>query len=117
MRNVTCALVGAMVLFLGAAPPARAWGGYGGHYGYGGYHRYGGHYGYGARHGYRGSYGYPYRSYAFPPADVTPSRPTVYMQQQFYWYHCEDAKAYYPHVQQCPGEWSKVAPSASRPAQ
>ncbi|MBI3635237.1 MAG: hypothetical protein HY216_03320 [Candidatus Rokubacteria bacterium] len=109
MRNVTCAIVAAMVLLLASAPPAQAWGGYGGHHGYGG------HYGYGGHLTYR--YSYPYRSYASSAPDVDKQQPTVYVQQQFYWYYCEDANAYYPYVKECPRGWSKVVPSPSRPAQ
>lgn len=115
MRNLICAIVAATVLLLASAPPAQAWGGYGG------YHGYGGHHGYGSFGGYYGyptyGYSYPYRSYASSASDVREQQPTVYVQQQFYWYYCEDANAYYPHVQQCPHGWSKVVPSPSRPAQ
>lgn len=112
MRNVTCAVVAAMVLLLGSAPPAQAWGGHGGHYGYGFHHGFGDYYGY-PTYGYR----YPYRPYAFSAPDAREQQPTVYVQQQFYWYYCADANAYYPYVQQCPRGWSKVVPSPSRPEQ
>lgn len=26
-------------------------------------------------------------------------------------YYCEEAKAYYPYVQQCPGGWRQVTPT------
>lgn len=124
MKNAACAIVAAMALLLGGALPAQAWGGYGGHYGYGGHHGYGGHRGYGFSRGFGGhygyptyGYGYPYRSYAFSPPDVREQQPTAYVQQQFYWYYCEDANAYYPYVQQCPRGWSKVVPSPNKPAQ
>lgn len=117
MRNVTCAIVAAMVLLLGSAPPVQACGGYGGHYGYGGHHRYGFHRGYGFHHGFGGYYRYPYGSYPFSAPTVREHQPTVHVPRQFYWYYCEDANAYYPHVQQSPRGWSKVVPSPSRPAQ
>lgn len=69
---------------------------------------------------------YPYppywpRIYGPPvvPVIVTPPSPPVYIEQQSaavpqlepgYWYYCEEAKAYYPYVKECPGSWQKVAP-------
>ena len=77
-------------------------------YGWGGYPYYG--YGYG---------GYPY--YAAPV--VVQQQPTVYVEQpaaqqsaqppQGYWYYCQDARAYYPYVKECPAGWQRVAPQPS----
>lgn len=65
---------------------------------------------------------YPYPVYAprvyAPPVVVVPAAPPVYIEQQQavpqlepgYWYYCNEAQAYYPHVQQCPGPWQRVAP-------
>jgi hypothetical protein len=64
---------------------------------------------------------YPPRVYMPAPIIVTPPAPPVYIEQQpapstggpleaGYWYYCEEAKAYYPYVKQCPGGWQRVAP-------
>lgn len=73
-------------------------------------------------YGYR-AYGYadpffrPY--YAYPPAAVAPSRPPVYIQQPEpklaqpktnYWYYCQNPQGYNPHIKECPGGWTQVAP-------
>lgn len=73
-------------------------------------------------------YGYPY----YAPPVVVQQEPPVYIQQappaapqpeaQQYWYYCEEAKAYYPYVQQCPKGWMTVVPtpppgSSSTPGQ
>lgn len=61
------------------------------------------------------------RVYMPAPIVVTPPAPPVYIEQQpappgsvplepGYWYYCEEAKAYYPYVKQCPGGWLRVAP-------
>lgn len=53
------------------------------------------------------------------PVIVTPQRihveqmppaSTVPLLEPGYWYYCNEAQAYYPYVQQCPGNWVKVAP-------
>ena len=31
---------------------------------------------------------------------------------QAYWYYCQASRAYYPHVQSCPGGWQRMAPQA-----
>jgi hypothetical protein len=33
-------------------------------------------------------------------------------EQASFWYYCENAKAYYPYVRQCPSGWLKVVPQA-----
>jgi hypothetical protein len=64
---------------------------------------------------------YPPRVYMPAPVIVTPPAPPVYIEQPpappagvplepGYWYYCEEAKAYYPYVKQCPGGWQRVAP-------
>ena len=92
---------------------------YGGYYPYGGYSPYGG-----------------YAPYAAPV--VVQQDPQVYIQQDpqvsiqqapaaqaappppessqpqpsQYWYYCEDARGYFPYVQQCPRGWMTVVPPA-----
>lgn len=72
---------------------------------------------------------YPYPSY-WPRVYVPPVAPVVvvppppvYVEQQTaavpvlepgYWYYCNEAKAYYPYVKDCPGSWQKVAPQPNR---
>lgn len=41
--------------------------------------------------------------------------PTIYIEQPAaveaqYWYYCDEAKAYYPYVKDCPAGWHKVSP-------
>ena len=59
---------------------------------------------------------YPY-DYSEPPV-VIEQQPFIYdeqqaplEEQQYYWYFCPEAKAYYPYVKQCPSGWMKVVPS------
>jgi hypothetical protein len=77
-------------------------------------------------------YAYPYAgSYPYPAPVIVQQEPTVYIQQapptapaapaapepgpppMQYWYYCEDARAYYPYVQQCLRGWMTVVPPAS----
>jgi hypothetical protein len=62
---------------------------------------------------------YPYPAYPVyvPQVYVPPAPPPVYIEQQVapamepgYWYYCNEARAYYPYVKQCPGPWQRVAP-------
>jgi hypothetical protein len=85
-------------------------GGYYGGYGYG----WGPHYGYG--------YPYYYSPYYAAPVVVQQQAP-VYIEQQpaaqpaqpsGSWYYCNDSRAYYPYVKECPAGWQRVAP---QPAQ
>lgn len=81
---------------------------------------------------YYGGYYYPYGAYAPYAAPVVVQQdPQVYIQQapaaqpappppdqaqpqtSQYWYYCEDARGYYPYVQQCPRGWMTVVPPAS----
>jgi hypothetical protein len=63
---------------------------------------------------YWGAYWEPY---PYPPVVIAPS-PRVYAQPSppvqpppVYWYYCDAAQAYYPHVHQCPGGWRPVTPT------
>ena len=61
---------------------------------------------------------YPY----YPPATVVvPAQPQTYIEQgapqaapapqaQGFWYYCNDSRAYYPYVKDCPGGWQRVSP-------
>lgn len=81
---------------------------------------------------YYGPYYYPYAGYPSYPAPVIVQQdPQVYIQQappaqaappsaaptqpppSQYWYYCEDARGYYPYIQQCPRGWMTVVPPAS----
>ena len=110
-----------------AAGPYR--GGYHGGYrgGYGGGHWHGSvgiyvgapFFGYG--------YGYPYYYPPYYPAYYPPvvvqQQAPVYVEQNpqpapsaqpsaptGYWYYCNDSRAYYPYVNECPSGWQRVAP-------
>ena len=37
--------------------------------------------------------------------------------QSSFWYYCNDAKAYYPYVRQCPSGWVQVVPQTTPPRQ
>jgi hypothetical protein len=61
-----------------------------------------------------GAYWRPYWGpYPYPPVVVAPA-PRVYVKPSppppTYWYYCDAVQAYYPYVQQCPGEWRPVWP-------
>jgi hypothetical protein len=69
-------------------------------------------------YGYYGDYGY----YGGAPVAVQQG-PTEYIQQEpappsatQYWYYCQDTKAYYPYVKECPSRWIQVVPQPSPPA-
>lgn len=95
-----------------------------GGYGYSSSGFWGNYYGQGfySPYGYRAySYADPfYRPYyTYPPAVTAPARPPVYIQQQEpklarpktnYWYYCQNPQGYYPHIKECPGGWTQVAP-------
>jgi hypothetical protein len=64
-------------------------------------------------------YGYypPYYSPYYPAPVVIQQQAPVYVEQQAqpqqpsgYWYYCNDSRAYYPYVTQCPSGWQRVAP-------
>ena len=73
-------------------------------------HGYKGH-GHGG-HGH-GAYWRPYWE-PYPPVVMAPP-PRVYVESSppppQYWYYCDAAQAYYPYVQECPGEWRPVWPT------
>jgi hypothetical protein len=119
------------VLLMGSSGPGAAWkGGHGGH-GWGGprvgigiglgpfWRPYWGPYWGGYRRPYAYGYPYPY-PYAYPPVATVPST-QVYVQPlapaaaqpppPASWYYCDQARGYYPYVQQCPGGWRAVAPT------
>ena len=42
-----------------------------------------------------------------------PAQPVTYVEQQsapveHWWYYCEAARGYYPHVRECPSLWQRV---------
>jgi hypothetical protein len=143
MKHMTWAIVVIGLLLAGSTLPAEAAGGGGGfHGGGGGYHGGGGGYHGGGYHG--GGYGgtgvyiggglgwwgpsypyYPYPYYSYPyysaPPVVVQSAPTEYIQQapaapqQTYWYYCQNARAYYPYVKECPSGWMQVVPQPVQP--
>ena len=55
-----------------------------------------------------GSFGYWPRAYYWPGYSYVPAvaAPVAY------WYYCTAAGAYYPYVQDCPGGWELVLPTA-----
>jgi hypothetical protein len=86
-----------------------------------------------------GGYYYPYAAYPpYASPVVVQQDPQVYIQQDpqiqqapaaqaappppessqpqpsQYWYYCEDARGYFPYVQQCPRGWMTVVPPASQ---
>lgn len=74
--------------------------------------------------GYWGPHRYypaPYYSPYYPPVVTVPVSPPTYIEQgqtsaapaapqPGYWYYCNDARAYYPYVKECPGGWQRVSP-------
>ena len=134
------AVVAVVGLFLIAAAPADARGGRGGGGGHGvrggGFHGQRFHW---HHHGFRssvvigggvwlgpywGPYWYPPYYPPYESAYTTPivieSQPQTFIQQspaQSYWYYCEDAKAYYPYVKECPAGWLTVVPQAPAESQ
>ena len=72
----------------------------------------------------RYGYAYPPVYDYYPPAYVAPN-PPVYIERDppaapaapVWWYWCAEAKAYYPHVRECPGGWQRVPPQAVPPAE
>jgi len=73
---------------------------------------------------YRGSHSYwgvPYPDYEVPVIVEQPSpvyvEPTPQAPGQYYWYYCENSRAYYPYVKECSDNWEKVAPSPPAPNQ
>ena len=141
MKRVTCVIGLAMLLLAGSTLPAEAAGGGGGFHGGGSMSGRGFHGGGGRLHGgtrvfigggvgfgwwgcpgwWGPAYPYPYPYYADPPVVVQQS-PTEYLQQApappaapQYWYYCQDARAYYPYVKECPAGWLQVVPQPASP--
>jgi hypothetical protein len=63
----------------------------------------------------------PYYSPYYPPVVAVPASPPIYVEQgptsvtpaapqPGFWYYCNDARAYYPYVKECPGGWQRVSP-------
>jgi hypothetical protein len=131
------AMLGLMVILLGACASDSALAGRGGHSGRSGHI---GHSGNVARSGHHGSHGrigifmtaplfaplslyYPPSGYYTPPL---PASPPVYIeqdpalptpaQQPYYWYFCAGSNAYYPYVDDCPGGWQQVVPETRPPS-
>ncbi len=102
MKKLMVALAVAAAL-LGMASPSHAW--YWGYYG---------------PYGYPSWYGYPAPYVYSPPVVIQRQEPQVYIQrppeQPQYWYYCQEAKGYYPYVQQCPSGWMQVVPQTTPPA-
>lgn len=112
MKKITLFIVFGVFLSLGLVSGAAAdhhgdWHGHGGVYWgwYGGP----GWWGYPYAYPYYPYYPYP-NAYSYP---AYPSDPPVVQSQpqQYYWYYCRDAKAYYPYVTSCPGGWTPVVPN------
>ena len=59
--------------------------------------------------------GYPY--YYYEPPVIIQKAPEIYVepqpqvQEQHYWYYCQNPQGYYPYVKRCPEGWMKVVPS------
>ena len=69
-------------------------------------------------------YYYPGPYYSSYPSvvEIATSAPTVYSEQPFtaqpaapdagsWWYYCNESRAYYPYVRECPSPWQRVAPT------
>ena len=140
MKRIIAVVVAGLFLIAAAPADARGRGGGGGHGGHGvrggGHHHFPGQRFHGHHHGFRssvvigtgvwfgpywGPYWYP-PYYPYAPVYTTPvvAEPQTYIEQSpapSYWYYCEDAKAYYPYVQQCPAGWLTVVPQAAPESQ
>jgi hypothetical protein len=61
----------------------------------------------------------PPPAYYAPPPVVVQEAPPAYgpapQPVEQYWYYCQDSKAYYPYVKQCPNGWMKVVPQTQPP--
>lgn len=73
------------------------------------------------------SFYYPPPYYYYPPPVVVQSSPPVYIEQgqpqapaaadasaQAWWYYCRNPEGYYPYVNQCSGQWERVAPQPAK---
>jgi len=136
-KTVTITVIGLVLslVFFSGAFSARGGGGFhGGHFHGGGVHYFGGprvfiggyfgfpyyypysyypygYYPYG--YYYPGYYPYPgYPYYGYPDGQV---QAYTGQEPEYYWYYCEEADAYYPYVESCPGGWTKVIPTPPPP--
>jgi hypothetical protein len=64
-------------------------------------------------------FGYPFWGppwpYYYPVPVAVPAQPVTYIERRnvdsgAWWYYCDAAKGYYPHVRECPSGWQRVAP-------
>jgi hypothetical protein len=53
--------------------------------------------------------------YVAPAPTYVEPPPVAQSFQPGYWYFCQEANAYYPYVQQCPGPWQQVIPQPPAP--
>ena len=59
----------------------------------------------------------PIYYYPYPAVVAPPTSPPVYVERnEDWWYYCEETRAYYPYVKECPTGWKRVPP-APPPAQ
>ncbi len=115
MKRIACAILAVIALLLGSALPSDA--DSRGHFRGGGSH---GHFRGGVVIGaplFWGPWwwGAPAWSGYYNPPVVIERQPPVFVQpepQPQYWYYCQAPQGYYPYVQQCPGGWLQVVPSA-----
>lgn len=55
------------------------------------------------------------------PVVVSGAPPVTYVEREqpaepVWWYWCNESRAYYPYVKDCPGGWQRVAPQSAAPA-
>jgi hypothetical protein len=88
------------------------------------HHRHGARVVLGFNFGYPAYYPHYYPAY-YPPAYYPPvvvqQAPTTYVERaepapsapaaSNYWHYCQDSRAYYPYVKECPGGWQRVSPT------
>ena len=123
MKSIINAIIASLVLVVGVTTStsvlAQHHGGGGhSHYHGGSSFRYGFYFGPGFF--YPPSYYYSSPYYYYPPYAAAPAAPTYYIERdstqsapsvpQGYWYYCNEAKAYYPYVKECPSAWQRVEP-------
>ena len=58
---------------------------------------------------------YPYYGYPYPPPESTLPLSNMPPPPQ-YWYYCDSAKGYYPHVASCPEGWRPVPAEPEGPS-
>jgi hypothetical protein len=122
MRTAAVALLLALFAFAASesalarkmVPPGATTGGGGGGGGYRGGYRHHHHHsfvGFGFGWGWWGPPAY------YPVPVAVPVEPVTYIEQgsapaaqPAWWYYCDAANAYYPHVRTCPTGWQRVPP-------